>query len=265
MTPLQEILAQLRQYTYVGQKTSRLADEAADMIRAVGAEPAFLNYQPSSGKGPLFPSVLCVSINNEVIHGIPGERQIVEGDVVKLDLGLIKDGQYDDGATTVLVGDCSSAARRLVQSTQEALAAALSEARAGKTTHDIARVVQAVAQKYDVYVIHGYGGHGIGEKLHMPPHVPNEIGRLINPRAVKLKPGMRLAIEPMFAIPHGHTYVSNDGWTVKLEGHGGLAAHFEETITIPGLSINDDETKTSSAQTGTSEQRPDPSSLAGLS
>jgi methionyl aminopeptidase len=239
-TLLNGIISALAAMVAPGVTTKQLDEQAERLCAVHGVKPAFKGYKPPNfGKEEGFPNALCVSINEEVIHGIPSDRQIVEGDVVKLDMGIEQDGQFDDGATTVLVGDIdpktghilgtSATARKLVKATKEALDAGIAQAKAGKTTHDIAAVVEAVAKKYDVHVIHGYGGHGIGEQLHMEPHIPNEVAGEAAP--VKLEKGMRIAIEPMFGSNHGFTQVAKDGWTVKLR-NGGLAAHFEQTVTI---------------------------------
>jgi methionyl aminopeptidase len=229
MTKLENILEILSYAVAPGVTTKKLDELAGSTCRTFGVEPAFKGYKPPNFGGPEgYPAHICVSIDNEVIHGIPSDRKIEEGQVVKLDLGTLEDGQYDDGATTILVGNCSSAARRLVKGTKEALDAGVSAAISGNTTHDIAKAISAVAEQYDLHVIHGYGGHGIGEKLHMEPHIPNEID---GSPAIPLVAGMRIAIEPMFATNHGNTYVDKDGWTIKLHG-GGLAAHFEKTVTI---------------------------------
>lgn len=221
--------------------TTKLLDEQAERLCNIhNVKPAFKGYKPPNFGGENgFPNVLCVSLNDEVIHGIPSDRKIQEGDVVKLDMGIEQDGQFDDGATTVLAGHwnekegrlegTSATARKLVAATKEALAAGVAQAKVGKTTHDIATAIEEVAKKYDLHVIHGYGGHGIGEQLHMEPHIPNEVAGSAPP--VELTAGMRIAIEPMFGTNHGFTQVAKDGWTVKLR-NGGLAAHFEQTVTV---------------------------------
>jgi methionyl aminopeptidase len=239
-TTLNSILNTLAAMVSPGITTKYLDEQAELMCSIHNVKPAFKGYKPEGfGKPEGYPNCLCVSINDEVIHGIPSDRKIQEGDVVKLDMGIEKDGQFDDGATTVLVGEydvktghiygVSAMARKLVKATKEALEAGVAQAKAGKTTHDIAAAVEAVAKKYDLHVVHGYGGHGIGEQLHMEPHIPNEIAGSAPP--VELKAGMRVAIEPMFGTNHGFTQVAKDGWTVKLR-NGGLAAHFEQTVTI---------------------------------
>lgn len=240
-TQLESIINVLAEAVRPGITTARLDQMAAALLRLHRVEPAFKGYRPANfGGAEGYPATICVSIDNEVIHGIPSGRVIEEGQVVKIDIGTKSRvgcdcleacecdfWEYDDGATTVLVGKCSSAARKLVKATKEALEAGLRQARAGNTTHDIARAVSEVAKNYDVHVVRGYGGHGIGRQLHMEPHVPNEP----EGEPVKLIGGTRIAIEPMFATNHGRTYVAPDGWTVRLQ-NGGLSAHFEKTVTI---------------------------------
>jgi methionyl aminopeptidase len=225
-SPLQTILEYLGNLAQAGMTTKQLDESAERMLRLHNCEPAFLGYQPKGHKEP-FPSTLCVSINNEVIHGLPSDRKLEDGDVVKLDLGLKKNGQYDDGAITVIIGKGSSVARRLVKATKEALDAGCKAAKAGNTTHDIAKAIKAIADREGFGIVEDYGGHGIGEELHMEPHIPNA------PEGdpVKLEAGKRIAIEPMFASKKGRVFVEHNGWTVKLVG-GGVAAHFERTVTV---------------------------------
>ena len=237
-SPLQDILRAIAASASAGVTTKFLDEQAERLCRMHNVRPAFKGYTAPGHKTP-FPAALCVSVNSEVIHGIPGDYVIQEGDVVKLDMGIEKDGEYDDGALTVLIGTVdeegklrgpSSAARRLVQATAEALEAGCAVAKAGKTTHDIARAIEAVAKRNDLHVVHGYGGHGIGSSIHMEPSVPNEIEP--NSKPDVLKAGTRIAIEPMFATAsNGITFTAADTWTVKLRS-GGLAAHFERTVEI---------------------------------
>ena len=239
-SPLQKILETLATLVVPGHNTKQIDDMAAFLCKEHDVKPAFLGYKPPNfGGAEGYPATACVSINDEVIHGIPSaERKMEEGDVVKIDLGIEKDGQFDDGAITVLCANkdedgkligTSAVSRKLVKATAEALDAGCAAAKAGATTHDIASAIEAVAKKYDLHVIHGYGGHGIGEQLHMEPHIPNEVAGAAPP--VELKAGQRLAIEPMLGTNHGFTYTAKDGWTIKLR-NGGLAAHFERTITV---------------------------------
>ncbi len=239
------MLESLGKMVIPGISTGFLNTSAVELCKLHNVTPAFLGYKPPSFGGENgFPAVLCVSINDEVIHGIPSDDRVIQsGDVVKLDCGIEKDGQFDDGAITVLAGTheieikgvkktvsaASATARKLVAATKEALDAGVRQAKAGNTTHDIAAAIEGVAKYHDLHVIHGYGGHGIGEQLHMEPHIPNEVAGSAPP--VELKSGMRIAIEPMFGTNHGFTFIAPDGWTVKLR-NGGLAAHFERTLTI---------------------------------
>ena len=238
-SPLQKILSALSAAAVAGQTTKKLDEMAEALCHLYGVHPAFKGYRPPNfGGGEGYPATICASVNDEVIHGIPSERKLETGDVLKIDLGIRDhNGQFDDGATTVLIGETdaqgriigpSATARRLVAATKEALAAGVAQAKAGKTTHDIARAVEGVAKAHGFHVVHGYGGHGIGEQLHMEPHVPNEIDGS-DPKP--LVAGTRIAVEPMLGTNHGFTAVAADGWTVKLRG-GGLAAHFEETVEI---------------------------------
>jgi methionyl aminopeptidase len=229
MTTLETIIDLIAVTVVPGVTTETLNDTAERLCRLFKVEPAFKGFKPPNFGGPEgFPAAICVSIDNEVIHGIPSSRKVEEGVVVKIDMGIIENEQYDDGATTVLVGHCSAAARKLVKATKEALDAGCAQAKAGNTTHDIAKAIEAVAKKYELHVVHGYGGHGISTKLHDEPHIPNELDGSF---AIPLIIGQRLALEPMFATNHGNTYVAADGWTVKLR-NGGLAAHFERTVTV---------------------------------
>lgn len=236
-----------------GQTGKNLDAMALSLIRSRGCEPAFLDYRPDGRDlNDKFPATLCVSINNEVIHGIPDDRKFEYGDVVSLDLGLKEkqicdcdcaEGEppctncknegytweYDDGATTVIVGHRagSATARRLVAATREALDEGCAAAKPGNRIYDISRAIKAVADREKFAVIYGYGGHGIGSQLHMKPFIPNEpIGE-----DGELVAGQRIAIEPMFSTTKPWTQIAANKWTVKVVG-GGLAAHFERTITI---------------------------------
>jgi methionyl aminopeptidase len=221
MSYLQSILTILAGEVREGQTGLILDMMAGHLLKLHRLEPAFLGYNG-------FPNTLCVSLNNEVIHGIPDDRKFQDGDVVKLDLGSKdENGQFDDGATTVIVGRGSAAARRLVKTTKEALEAGISAAKAGNDTNDIAKAIEAVVLREKFALVLGYGGHGIGTELHMEPHVPN----IPDEKPVKLVPGMRIAIEPMVSTLRGQVEIMKNKWTVKLVG-GGVAAHFERTVTI---------------------------------
>lgn len=238
-SPLQKILNVLASAAVVGQTGKTLDVLALSLIKTAGCEPAFFHYRPNGRELEYrYPATLCVSINNEVIHGIPDGRKFRWGDVVSLDLGL-KDTrkneegdivtEYDDGATTVIVGERagSATARRLVKTTREALDAGCAAAKAGNKVFDISRAIKAVADREGFAIIKGYGGHGISDALHLPPFVPNEPIGLDAP----LEVGMRLAIEPMFTTcSSGETFIASNCWTVKTRS--GVCAHFERTTTI---------------------------------
>ena len=219
-SPLQGILERLAGRVQEGQTGLALDALALELVRGAGCEPAFLGYRG-------FPGTLCVSVNADVIHGIPDGRPFRRGDVVSLDLGLrTPEGEYDDGALTVGIS-ASSAMRHLIRSTRLALEAGIAAARPGGTTHNIGRAIKRVADREGLRVVRGYGGHGIGRELHMSPFVPNEpVGD-----DVRLEPGMRLAVEPMLCTGDGRVYVDSNGWTVRLLRRG-TAAHFERTVAI---------------------------------
>jgi len=227
-TRLQTIIDIVAASVREGITTMELEEQAVRLMSFYKVEPAFKGYLLQEAKSS-YPFVSCISIDNEVIHGLPSNRKIEEGNVVKVDIGIIEDGQYDDGATTVLVGHCSAVARRLFKATQEALEAGIKAAKAGNTTHDIAKAIQAIAEREEFGVVEGYSGHGIGEKLHMEPSIPNRV----EGEPIKLKSGMRICLEPMFSSKkgNGRVYTDANGWTVKLV-NGGLAAHFEKSIMI---------------------------------
>lgn len=229
MTPLQEILEILGKYVVSAGEadlpmTGKTLDEIArEMINRAGATPAFLGFND-------FPNTLCVSLNHTVVHGIPDDKPFEDGDIVKLDLGLKKDGIFDDGATTVIYGKPSKIAKKLLKATEEALEKGILMARPGFTTNDIGRVIAMTARKYGFTPVSGYGGHGIGTELHMDPFVPNY--SVSNP-VVTLIEGQRLAIEPMFSTKSAETFIGPDGFSVILKS--GVAAHFERTVTVGGI------------------------------
>lgn len=211
-----------------------LEERAEGTFNLFKVQPAFKGYQPEGAATP-FPNILCISINNEVIHGIPDNRRFREGDVIKIDTGTLEhieeDGYiknyYDDGATTVIIGHGSAKARRIVKATEEALEAGILKAKKGYTNHDIARAIHAVAKREGFTPLRGYGGHGIGVQLHMEPFIGNEEG--FGP-VQPLEVGQRIAIEPMFCTGDGIPILAKNGWTIKTSA--GVSAHFERTVTV---------------------------------
>jgi methionyl aminopeptidase len=205
-----------------GVTTAELDAVAEQAIREAGATASFLGYRG-------FPASICTSINEQIVHGIPGDRMIEEGDLVSLDFGAIWEGYHADSAVTVFAGEPPSAeAEKLVLVTEEALQAGISTIRAGKRLSDIGHAVQQVAEGAGFSVVREYVGHGIGQSLHEDPQVPNhgEPGR-----GPELRPGLVLAVEPMVNLGSWETRVLDDQWTV-VTADGSLSAHFEHTIAV---------------------------------
>jgi methionyl aminopeptidase len=204
-----------------GMKTRELDVIAAREVAARGAVSSFKGYMG-------YPASLCVSINDEIVHGIPGERIIKEGDLVKLDFGVIYQGYQGDAAVTVAVGEVSPLARKLMGATKGALYAGIMSARDGARLGDIGAAVEAYAKSYGFSVVREYTGHGIGRAMHEEPQIPNfgEPGQ-----GPLLKKGMTLALEPMVNTGDWRAQVGVDGWVVHT-ADGSLSAHYEHTIAI---------------------------------
>jgi methionyl aminopeptidase len=218
---LARVIDELKQACQVGVRTEELDALANRRIREAGARPGFLGYHG-------FPKSICVSINEEAVHGIPGRRKIREGDLVSLDMGLVLDGFWADMGCTVPVGRVSPEARRLVQVTDECLEVAIEQARVGNHLHDISAAVQRHAEENGFSVIRQFVGHGIGRSMHEEPQVPNFGKPGTGP---ELKAGMTLAIEPMVNQGTHEVYVKPDGWTV-CTADGELAAYVEHTVAV---------------------------------
>ncbi len=205
-----------------GVSTYEIDKIAHDYIVSQGAQPNFLNYNG-------FPATACISINNQVIHGIPSKSRIIQkGDIVSIDLGARINGYNGDNAATFAAGEVSPEAQRLMDVTQQCLYEGIKAARAGGRIGDIGHAVQALAEAHGYSVVRQYVGHGVGASLHEAPEVPN----FGTPgRGVRLLPGMTLAIEPMINVGAPGVKVQPDGWTV-LTADGSLSAHFEHTVAI---------------------------------
>ena len=204
-----------------GVTTEVLDRIAADEIGRRGARPAFVGYRG-------YPKTLCTSVNDEVVHGIPGRRALKEGDVVGIDCGAVVDGYYGDAARTVPVGRVGAAKARLLEVTRQALAAGIAAARPGGRVSDIGAAIEAVALAHGYGVVRDFVGHGVGTALHEEPQIPN-----YGPagRGSVLKAGMVLAIEPMFNLGRAEVTVDPDGWTVRTRDRS-VSAHFEYTVAI---------------------------------
>jgi len=215
------VLLILKEYVKPGIKTKELDVIAEREVKRLGGKPSFKNY-----KG--FPACICVSINDEIVHGIPGQRVLKEGDIVSLDFGAIYEGYQGDAAITVGAGKISPEAERLILSTEGALREGIKAARAGARLGDISYAIQKYAESRGYSVVREYTGHGIGRNMHEEPLIPNYGSPGTGPL---LRKGMTFAIEPMLNIGGWETKVSSDDWTVKTLD-GSLSAHFEHTIAI---------------------------------
>ena len=205
-----------------GVTTAELDKIAEKYILSQGAIPNFKNYNG-------YPATACISINNEVIHGIPSKKRVIQaGDIVSIDLGACFEGYHGDNAATFACGDISEEAKRLIDTTRESLYEGIAAAVSGGRLGDIGAAVQQYVEKRGYSVVRQFVGHGIGTKLHEAPEVPN-FGT--QGRGIRLMPGMTLAIEPMINMGHYDVKVMPDGWTV-LTKDGSLSAHFEHTIVI---------------------------------
>ena len=209
-----------------GVTTGELDRIAEDYIISVGATPSFKGYK-AGGKIP-FSGTICTSLNEEIVHGIPGDRVLRDGDILSIDFGAIVDGFHGDSAFTVGVGDISEEAQRLIDATRESLKRAIAQVTAGGRIGDISHAVQTYAESKGFSVVRQYVGHGIGRALHEDPQVPNygDAGR-----GPLLKKGMTIAIEPMLNIGGWETEQLGDGWTV-VTADGSLSAHFEDTVAV---------------------------------
>jgi len=216
-----EVLAGLRERIKPGVTTAALDHWAEQYIRRQGGEPSFKGYRG-------YPASVCISIDQEIVHGIPGRRRLREGQVVSLDVGVICEGYQGDAAITAGVGQISPEAEALLRVTEQSLAAGIAMVRAGRRLGDVSHAIQTTAERAGFNVIREYVGHGIGTAMHEDPQIPN-----FGPagRGPVLRPGMTLAIEPMLVAGDYHTRVLDDGWTV-VTADGSLAAHFEHTVAV---------------------------------
>ncbi len=223
------ILSDLARMTKPGVSTLTLEEEALAMIREMGDKPAFLGYKPRGAKRP-YPAALCVSINNEIVHGIPNEAERIlrEGDIVSIDLGLIHKGLITDSAITVSVGAIDDESRKLIDVCKRALMAGIEAAQPGNAVGDIGAAVSEVVKNTGFSLAKDLAGHGVGFSVHEEPLVPN-FGK--RGKGKKLVAGMVLALEPMVNAGNSEIKVSPDGYTIKTRD-GSKSAHFEHTIAI---------------------------------
>lgn len=216
-----EVLSEVKQMVRPGVKTLDLDRRAEELTRRKGAKPAFKGYRG-------YPFSLCTSINCEVVHGMPSERILKEGDILSLDFGVSFKGYCGDAAVTVPVGNVSAKARRLMDVTEKSLHLAIENARAGKRLGDVSAAVQNYVEAAGFSIVRDYVGHGIGKDLHEDPQIPN-FGT--KGRGIELKPGMVFAVEPMVNEGTYEVRILADDWTV-VTSDGKLSAHFEHTLAI---------------------------------
>jgi methionyl aminopeptidase len=216
-----EVLTELRERIKPGVTTAELDAFVYDFITKHKAFPSFKGYRG-------FPASLCVSVNEEVVHGVPGKRVLREGDIVSLDVGAIYRGYHGDAAITVGVGEINEVARRLIEAAEGALLAGISAMRPGKRVGDVSWAIQSYAESRGYSVVREYTGHGIGRKMHEDPQIPN-FGK--PGKGARLKPGMTFALETMLNMGDWETVVLENGWTVITQDRK-LSAHFEHTVAV---------------------------------
>jgi len=214
-------LARVREACVPGATTAELDALAERTIREAGGVPSFLGYRG-------FPASACVSVNDEVVHGIPGDRRLEEGDIVGIDLGAIVDGYHGDAAVTAPVGRIGAGAERLVRVTREALERGIAQVRPGRRLLDVARAIQTHVERHGYSVVRELVGHGIGRSMHEPPQVPNFVDQA---EQTVLEAGMTLAIEPMVNEGEAEITRDDDGWTIRTRD-GTLSAHWEHTVAV---------------------------------
>lgn len=216
------VLEEVAAFIRPGVTTQEVDDFAASRIKQYGAKSAFLGYRK-------YPCCICISVNEQVVHGLAGARRLEFGDIVSLDIGVHYNGYVGDTAKTVAVGGCDVRAQRLMDVTEQALAEGIGQARPGNRVVDISRAVQNYVESNGFSVVREFVGHGVGKTVHEEPQVPNfvEQGR----ETPKLLPGMTLAIEPMVNAGSPQVQVLRDGWTVVTKD-GQLSAHFEHTVLV---------------------------------
>jgi len=224
-----QILEDLKAMVVEGVTTQDLETAAEKMISDAGAKPAFKGYY-TQASGTKYPFVLCTSVNEEVVHGMPsGKRKLRAGDIVSIDTGVLLNGYYGDSAVTVGVGEVNDSVKRLLKVTEESLELAIDRVRAGNRLFDVCGIVEKHVTSNGFSIVREFVGHGIGTSLHEEPQIPNYVDRRgENPR---LKPGMVLAIEPMVNAGKPETKVLPDKWTAVAKD-GSYSAHFEHMVAV---------------------------------
>ncbi|MDB6131412.1 MAG: Methionine aminopeptidase [Verrucomicrobiales bacterium] len=215
------VLEQVAAFVKPGLTTREVDEFAASLIKSYGAKSAFLGYLK-------YPCHICISVNEQIVHGLANERRLEFGDIVSLDVGVVHNGFIGDTARTVAVGGCSPLAQTLMDVTERSLYAGIEKAVPGNRVVDISRAIQQHVESHKFSIVRAYVGHGVGRSMHEEPQIPNYVENKPSP---KLRPGMTLAIEPMVNAGRPEVKLLNDGWTVVAKD-GQLSAHFEHTVLI---------------------------------
>lgn len=216
-----KVLEELAEWIQPGVTTREIDDFGAARIKSYGAKSAFLGYRK-------YPCHICISVNEQVVHGLASNRRVEFGDIISLDVGVVHNGFIGDNAKTVAVGGCSVETQRLMDITEGALHQGIAQVIPGKRVTDISRAIQSYVESHGYGVVREFVGHGVGRSMHEEPQVPNYVDPKCNQ---KLRPGMTLAIEPMVNAGGPAVKILNDGWTVVTKD-GQLSAHFEHTVLV---------------------------------
>ena len=222
-----DVLSSLQEFARIGMTTNDLDAHAAEMIAAAGARSVYLGYHPSFGAMP-YPGVLCISVNDAALHGLPSDQVLADGDVVSVDFACELHGWVADSALTFQLGTASDEAQRLIATTARALDAGIAQARPGRHLGDVSAAIGAVGRAAGYGINADFGGHGVGHTMHEDPHVAN-LGR--RHTGLRLREGLVVAIEPWFMAGGDGYVVDPDGWTIR-SADGSIAAHFEHTVAL---------------------------------
>ena len=227
------VLGRLGEMVAQGITTGELDAEAERLTKESGAEALFKGVP---GRGGPFPGTICVSINEQVVHGIPSDRAVRAGDIVSVDYGCRLDGYCADAAATFVVGDVGSRARKLVEATRRMLAIAIEQSGPGELWSTVAAAMQRYVEGKGFSVVREFVGHGIGKDMHEDPKVPNFVSRELTMRDIRLEPGLVIAVEPMVTMGTADVVVEDDGWTVVTRDRK-PSAHFEHTLAITAAGV----------------------------
>ena len=224
-------LDRVKQMAVPGVSTAEMNEAVAEIFREHNAHPLFLNY-PSPDKGkPPFPAVICASVNEHVVHGIPNRRPLQEGDIVSIDTGCRLDGWCGDSATTLAIGRVSPEVQKLLDVTSECLDLAIRAMARCRYWSEVASLMERYVKSQNFFVVEKFVGHGIGQEMHEEPQVPNFVSQSLRKEDIRLEPGLVLAIEPMVSIGTKDVRTLKDGWTVETK-NGRPSAHFEHTVAM---------------------------------